>query len=296
MLQPLACCTGAPEPSARPAARRPTLGPLPRPSHALPVQYPVEKIALAAFYFFFKAAKAHRFQGIPQPEEGANGVRWYVEEGLSTAECAELTDRIDRLYSAVATGGQKTGGGGVRPAPSSATGAASTAMLGACQSAAHSGGPSLGGVTALMGAARSDRHSDGLGELTSVPRPTPSDAGQALSGTGSKRPAAGTPEGTPRFSGAASSAAGGARAAVGAGSHPSKRARPEPAVAAGSAEATSEAQTVVAHTGLANGHSPASRGAGWAGRPVAAVANVTPADPGADSEKEEGELEEGELA
>lgn len=301
--QCLAACTGDVLPRGPPthSCALLTLAPSSAPAPALGLQYPTEKIALAAFYFFFKAAKTHRFAGIPQPEEGANGVRWYVEEGLSAAECAELTDRFDRLYSAAATGGQKAGAG-ARPAPS-ATGAASTAMLGACQSAAHSGGPSLGGVTALMGAARSDLLSDGPGEHTSVPRPAASDAGQALSGAGSKRPAAGPPDGTPRFSVAASSAA----AAAGAGGHPSKRARAEPAVATGSADATSEAQTVMAHPGVADGHSPAGGGTGGAGRPagplaatavppVRASATVTPADPAADSEKEEGELEEGELA
>ncbi len=265
------------------------------------MQYPAEKIALAAFYFFFKAAKAHRFEGIPQPEEGANGVRWYVEEGLSAAECAELTNRFDRLYGAAATVGQRAAGGG-RPGASAATGAASTAMLGGCQSAAPSDGPTLGGVTALMGGTRSDLQSDGPGEHTSVPRSTASDAGQALPGFGSKRPAAGPPNGTPPVSATTSSAAAAAGAVAGVGGHPNKRARAEPA-----ADVTSDAQTEVTHPALANGHSPAGGSAHAAVRPAgppsraaalpaAASAAVTPAVPAVDDEKEEGELEEGELA
>lgn len=277
------------------------------------LQYPAEKIALAAFYFVFKAAKTHKNKNIPLPEPGADGRPWYVEEGLSQAECVEITTRFtDRLYNDNKAGGagqgRKAGGGG---APSSAlpapSGAASTAMLGACESAAYSGAPTVGTVGGFGGATggRSDLLSDGAGEHTSVPRPLGSDSHAATSGGGSKRPADGPPGGTPgstpgTYAGGAAAPAGAAGHGQGQGQqgqgHPVKRARVEQA-AAGSNEATSSAVHHPSPLGGTSQHSPACNGTAASAPGAAAPAAPAPAAPAAeDSEKEEGELEEGELS
>lgn len=271
----------------------------------------MDKIAIAAYYLIFKMAKHTRNASIPQPAPGPGGAPWYVSEGLPAEECIAITNRFTaRIYNSGGAGGQKGGGGGEaggarRPA-ASVGGAASTAVLGACESAAYSGGLTL--------------PSD-LGEHTSVPRPLSSDPGSALgSGAGSKRPAA-TPEGpgggTPALSTAAAapvpppaagaSAAAAAAAAAGV-AHPSKRARLE---ASGSQE---EATSAARHVGSAadaaspspTGPAAAPQPSAAAPAPAAAAAAVVPAVAAAavaaaaaaaeDSEKEEGELEEGELA
>jgi hypothetical protein len=115
----------------------------------------------------FKMAKADKQADIPMPPPGANGVSWYVEEGLSHEECISLSNRFtERLLNKEAGAKRKSA-----PATTPATtlNAASTAMLGACESVAYSGGvPSLGG----MG------WSD-VGEHTSLQRPLGSDHASA---------------------------------------------------------------------------------------------------------------------
>lgn len=247
----------------------------------------------------FKAAKTHKINEIPLPEPGANGTPWYIEEGLSSAECVEITTRFtDRLYNQGQDKGAKGGAGAAaaaqrKPAASGATttGAASTAMLGACESAAYSGGPSIGGGTVI----RSELLSDAMGEHTSMPHPLGSDGANPAPSGSLKRPASGPPNGThvpasvPAF----------AAAAAGCGEYPSKRARvaeAEPAAAA-STEATSSA---VAHPGLVGSGSHRSPAGttphnGPAAAPASQAAAVAAAA-AADSDKEEGELEEGELS
>lgn len=258
---------------------------------ALALMYPVEKIAIAAYYFVFKAAKANKMQAIPQPEQGASGTPWYVDEGLSAAECVDITTRFtDRLYSAKPAAKGKLGGQAASTAVT-AGGAGASALPGACVSAAYSGGgPTLGGggMTELASG------TDALGEHTSIPRPLSSDVA-----SGSKRAADGPPIS------AATAAAAPAAGSTGQ-AHPSKRPREEEPAAAGSTEATSAAAHPSANGQVAHQPRPAASANGAAPDAAASAAAVPAAKaplaaaPAAaalaeDSEKEEGELDEGEL-
>lgn len=247
----------------------------------------MEKIAIAVYYLIFKMAKATKSKDIPQPPTGRDGTPWYVEEGLSAAECADITTRLTaRTYNGQNGGGkqqQQQPAGSKRPAASMG-GAASTAVLGACESAAYSGG----GITLP---------SD-LGEHTSVARPLSSDLGSAFgSAAGTKRPAGAVDSRAASSTAVAAAAAAGAMAAAGGQGHPSKRARYDPAAAAGSQE---DATSAAVHLPAADA-SPSPTGP-VTDEQVAAPPSATAAGGAAaaaaaaeDSEKEEGELEEGEV-
>ena len=271
------------------------------------------------YYIVFKSAKAVKSDNIPQPQQEPDGKPWYISEGLSTAECMELTTRFaDKLYGG---GGKARGDGGgaagaaSRPAPSVA-GAASTPMWGAGSRAPDRGG----GPPRAAAPGRSDLLSDGPGEHTSVPRPLGSDVA-----SGSKRPA----DGPPAHSGASPSPASFTPAAEDdVSGHPAKRARQEPAAPSCNNEATSSAAAhpsaplaarppaAAAPRGPAHGpsrfaapppavvvqhaaqHAPprAAPAPAAAAQPPAQHAVPPPAAADANSEKEEGELEDGELS
>jgi hypothetical protein len=251
----------------------------------LPLQYPVDKIALASFYLVFKGAKVHKVDLVPQPEPGAGGVPWYIEEGLGAAECIQLTNRltsglIQSSRQRSAAGKQQGGGSG----KASVTAAGTTAMLGPCESTYSAGGLTMGGGGGdSMAGGLSEPASGGAGEHTSVPPPLSSDVA-----SGSKRPAEGPPGGTAAAAVASAAAAAAAAAAAGAG--PGKRARLEPAAAA-----SNEATSAALHTASVSPPSQGAPAAQPARVPAAAPAAVAAAAPGEESEKEEGELEEGEL-
>lgn len=253
-------------------------------------------------YLVLKSAKASKHSDIPQPAPGAAGVPWYVEEGLSAAECVEITNRFtDNLYNKVLVGDKrKAAAAPLSPAAPSTTAAGSTAMLGACESEAFTGGgPTLAGCTpSELGSI-----ADALGEHTSVPRPLASDVASGSVHAGCKR-AADTPSPDQQANAAAAAAA-----AQSGNLHasPSKRARlPQPA-GTPSTEVTSAAHARPA------GHPARSPAAARLGLNRAAAAGGTPAavigstattpnaqEPvvgpkAADSDREEGELEEGEV-
>lgn len=237
----------------------------------------------------------------PLPPPATRPLRRYVEEGLSAEEIAALTSRMTaKLYAskkkeagagaakqgAAAAAGAAAASRGGRPAASVATagGAASTMMLGACESVAYSG------AGTVVGGGISD-----LAEHTSVPRPLSSEAG---SGAGSKRPAADSPAGGGPGPTALSPAdAVGSSAAA----HVTKRARHEEPAAAAAAATCNEATSAKMRTPASNNSTPAFSAVAAAAPTVPAAVKTTPqatpAGPAADdSEKEEGELEEGELA
>lgn len=264
----------------------------------LTLQYSVEKIAIAAFYFILKAAKASKMSSIPQLAPLASGMPWYVEEGLSTAECIEITNRFTILYDQSKR--KAAGGGAATPSTaitSGGEGAASTVVLGACESAAYSGGPTLHGLPG--GRSELGSGADALGEHTSVPRPLSSDVG---SGSMPSKRAAHGPNNVAVPAAAAGYAVRGS---------PNKRARLAEPSRAASNEATSAAMRPPASRQPSNSplamvyhgtipvassttHTPAA--AGSAAAPSAALAASSGAAAAADSDKEEGELEEGELS
>ena len=270
-------------------------------------QYSAEKIALAALYFIFKAAKANKIVDIPQPRPGANGTPWYVEEGLSTAECVDITSRFtERVYSSKAAGEKRkhaaAAAGGPPPSAAATTGcAASTVMLGACESVAYSGGAPAPDGGATGGRSEAASGADAPGEHTSVARPLSSEVGSGS--VPSKRGAA-----------AEGRAAAAAPAGCGMPGDPSKRARGGDVGLIGANEATSAAMPPPASR--QPGHSPLPAAARTARHTAAAparqahpagsmVSSAPACPPGApaagapaavDSDKEEGELEEGELS
>lgn len=214
-----------------------------------PRQYPLEKIAVAAYYLVFKMAKATKLTGIPMPPPGANGASWYVEEGLSHEECIALTNRFtERMYNKNAAKRK----GGTAAMPATTANAASTAVLGACESVAYSGGgPSLGGVG----------WSD-VGEHTSLEQPLGSDHGSASMIKSQNHPA--------------STSTGGQLSVHGLNPQPGASKRPRLAETDAVARVAGQSAPLDATPG-----------------PFPAAA--TPATVNLD-DKEEGELEEGELA
>lgn len=69
----------------------------------LVLQYSCRDIAIAVYYFIFKAAKRENASKIPQPESEPDDAPWYVKEGLDLHCCQEIINRISKLYK---VGGQ----------------------------------------------------------------------------------------------------------------------------------------------------------------------------------------------
>ncbi len=212
------------------------------------LQYTSLEIALAVYYYIFKAAKRENLTTIPQPEPEADGTPWFIQEGLAVERCSEITQRMNRLYLP----------GGAGAASSQPAASAATTVMPGLSVRGGDGAESAAGGSAAVAAAVAGQEGAG-GAVESAPKQPSTLPQQAPPVAGQKR------------------------SLEDAGEQPAaKAAREEP-------PGTGLLPPDLAAGGVAG--PPAEQG------PVATQeAPAAPAQPAEGSDKEEGELEEGELA
>lgn len=132
----------------------------------LVLQYTARDVALAIYYYVFKAAQRTSMAAIPQPQPEPDGVHWYVKEGLGVQQCSEIVRRIMSLYQ------DRTAAAAASSQPAAST--ATTMLPGAseagaaCASAVHSGA-----VSAAASGAPQAADSAAGGAVDSAARPPP---------------------------------------------------------------------------------------------------------------------------